>query len=79
MITRFLTDVSASLNPFSPRAKTVRSFLALLPANARSTMKVNVKMLPRTHPDPGSLSLQFSTLSDAQKPRTNCEGRMYLD
>ncbi|KAF1808972.1 hypothetical protein P152DRAFT_178658 [Eremomyces bilateralis CBS 781.70] len=59
MITRFLTDVSASFNPFSPRAKTVRSFLALLPANARQTMKVNVKVLPRTSAEDGSLSLQF--------------------
>ncbi|EON62002.1 hypothetical protein W97_01221 [Coniosporium apollinis CBS 100218] len=59
MITKFLTNVSTTFNPFSPRAKTARNFLALLPPNARSTMKVDVKMLPRTSKEPIRLSLKF--------------------
>ncbi|TIA64905.1 hypothetical protein D6C77_01122 [Aureobasidium pullulans] len=48
MITRFLTSVSTAFSPFNPKSgKTARNFLALLPPNARSTMKIDVKQLSR--------------------------------
>lgn len=63
MITRFLTSVTTAFAPFNPKAgKTARNFLAMLPPNARSTMAINVKMLPRTEANkPTILSLTFST------------------
>ena len=60
MITRFITSVRTTFNPFSPYGKTARSFLALLPPNARHSMKIDVKMLPRASQDPASLGLSFS-------------------
>ena len=65
MITRFLTSVKTTFSPFNPRSgKTARSFLSLLPPNARSNgMKIEVKMLPRAESEqPGTLALQFSEL-----------------
>lgn len=60
MITRFLTSVSTAFNPFSPRAKTVRNFLALLPPNARANgMKVDIKLLPQASQDAPKLKLGF--------------------
>jgi len=60
MITRFITDISTKFNPFNvPAGKTVRNFLALLPPNARSTMKINAQMLPRTTTGPTTLLLKF--------------------
>jgi len=62
MITRFLTSVSTAFSPFNPKSgKTARNFLALLPPNARSTMKIDVKQLPRTDANkPALLALKFS-------------------
>lgn len=62
MITRFLTSVSTAFSPFNPKSgKTARNFLALLPPNARSTMKIDVKQLSRADADkPGLLALKFS-------------------
>ncbi|KAF4548807.1 39S ribosomal protein L53/MRP-L53 [Elsinoe fawcettii] len=62
MITRYLTSVSATFSAFSPRSgKTARSFLALLPPNARSSgMKIDIKMLPQAQASqPGVLKLSF--------------------
>ncbi|OBW68004.1 MAG: NAD(P)-binding protein [Aureobasidium pullulans] len=61
MITRFLTSVSTAFSPFNPKSgKTARNFLALLPPNARSTMKIDVKQLSRADADkPGLLALKF--------------------
>jgi hypothetical protein len=62
MITRFLTDVRVSFNPFSLRAKPARLFLSLIPPNARAAgMKIESKMLPRTSKEPASLAVKFST------------------
>jgi large subunit ribosomal protein L53 len=62
MITRFLTDVRVKFNPFSPRAKSARLFLSLIPPNARADgMKIESKMLPRTSKEPASLGVKFST------------------
>lgn len=76
MITRFLTSVTTAFSPFNPKAgKTARNFLAMLPPNARSTMAINVKMLPRADAaKPAILALTFSTIhleSPACKPPTN--------
>lgn len=61
MITRFLTDVRVTFNPFSLRSKPARLFLSLIPPNARSDgMKIESKMLPRTSKEPASLALKFS-------------------
>ncbi|KAI9834728.1 MAG: hypothetical protein M1819_002813 [Sarea resinae] len=59
MITKFITDVSTKFNPFSPRAKTARIFLSLLPPTARQTMKINTVLLPRNSTALSSLSLKF--------------------
>ncbi|KAF2237090.1 mitochondrial ribosomal protein L44 [Viridothelium virens] len=59
MITRFITSVRTSFNPFTRPGKTARCFLALLPPNARQNMKVDVKTLPRASQDPASLGLSF--------------------
>ncbi|KAH8792682.1 39S ribosomal protein L53/MRP-L53-domain-containing protein [Hyaloscypha finlandica] len=59
MITRFITEVSTTFNPFLPRAKTARLFLSFLPPNARQTMKIDTKLLPRTSRDPSFIKLKF--------------------
>ncbi|KAJ4372206.1 39S ribosomal protein L44, mitochondrial [Neocucurbitaria cava] len=60
MITRFLTDVRVTFNPFSLRSKPARLFLSLIPPNARADgMKIESKMLPRTSKEPASLGLKF--------------------
>jgi len=59
MITRFITEVSTVFNPFSPKAKSARVFLSFLPPNARSSMKVNTRLLPRASRDPSYLRLKF--------------------
>ncbi|THY36511.1 hypothetical protein D6D01_00390 [Aureobasidium pullulans] len=61
MITRFLTSVSTAFSPFNPKSgKTARNFLALLPPNARSTMKIDVKQLSRADANrPALLALKF--------------------
>lgn len=61
MITKFLTEVSAKLNPFAASAKPARLFLTYLPPNARSTgMAVSTTLLPRTSTEPSSLRVKFS-------------------
>ncbi|KAF2204472.1 hypothetical protein GQ43DRAFT_387832 [Delitschia confertaspora ATCC 74209] len=60
MITRFLTDVRVKFNPFSPRSKSARIFLSLIPPQARAEgMKIDAKMLPRTSTEPANLELKF--------------------
>jgi large subunit ribosomal protein L53 len=62
MITRFLTDVRVTFNPFSMRAKPARLFLSLIPPNSRMEgMKIESKMLPRESKEPASLAVKFST------------------
>ena len=71
MITKFISSVSTSFSPFNTRSgKTARNFLALLPPNARSTMAIDVKMLPRAQAEqPGYLGLKFSTLVFYSPPK----------
>ncbi|KAF1912471.1 39S ribosomal protein L53/MRP-L53-domain-containing protein [Ampelomyces quisqualis] len=60
MITRFLTDVRVTFNPFSPRSKPARLFLSLIPPNARlDGMLIDSKMLPRSSKEPASLTVKF--------------------
>lgn len=60
MITRFLTDVRVTFNPFSPRSKSARLFLSLIPPNARADgMKIESTMLPRTSKAPATLGVKF--------------------
>lgn len=60
MITRFITEVSTAFNPFSPKAKTARIFLSFLPPNARQSMKVDTKLLPRSSQEKSFVALKFS-------------------
>lgn len=76
MITRFLTDVRVTFNPFSPRSKPARLFLSLIPPNARADgMKIESKMLPRDSKEPASLGVKFSTYTVAA-PRANANIRV---
>ncbi len=61
MITKFITEVKTVFNPFNPKAKTARLFLSFLPPDARSTMKINTKLLPRASKEPAVFQLKFST------------------
>lgn len=70
MITRFITEVSTSFNPFLPRAKTARLFLSFLPPNARQTMKIDTKLLPRASRDPSFIQLKFSKLQSRGTSRS---------
>ena len=61
MITRFLTEVRISFNPFNLRSKSARLFLSLIPPTARTDgMKIESKMLPRASKEPASLGVKFS-------------------
>lgn len=60
MITKHLSEVTTKFNPFSKQAKTCRIFLATLPANARQTMKINSKVLPRDTDAKSELKIKFS-------------------
>ncbi|KAF2869441.1 39S ribosomal protein L53/MRP-L53-domain-containing protein [Massariosphaeria phaeospora] len=60
MITRFLTNVSVKFNPFSPRSKSARLVLSLIPSTARASgLRVESKMLPRDSKEPASLGVKF--------------------
>ncbi|KAK8219892.1 39S ribosomal protein L44, mitochondrial [Zalaria obscura] len=61
MITRFLTEVRTTFSPFNPKSgKTARNFLALLPPNARQSMKIDIKMMPKEDAaKPSLLALKF--------------------
>ncbi|KAI9828696.1 MAG: 39S ribosomal protein L44, mitochondrial [Thelocarpon impressellum] len=59
MITRFLTDVSTTFNPFSRHAKTARLFLSFLPPTARQSIKIETTLLPRASRQPSALHLKF--------------------
>ncbi|KAL6715898.1 39S ribosomal protein L44, mitochondrial [Lecanora helva] len=66
MITKHLTEVITKFNPFTKTSKTCRVFLANLPANARTTMKVNTTVLPRESQEPSSLWLKFKDGKEMQ-------------
>lgn len=60
MITKHITEVTTRFNPFKKPSKTCRVFLAYLPANARTAMKINTTVLPRDSLEPSFLKLKFS-------------------
>jgi len=61
MITRFITEVKTTFNPFSPRAKPARLFLTLLPPNARANgMAISTQLLAKTSSEPSVLHVKFS-------------------
>jgi len=71
MMTRFITDVSTKFNPFSPRARTVRLFLSLLPATARADgVHITTQLLPRHSAEPNSLYVKFK---DGKEMNLDCE------
>ena len=71
MITRFITDVTTRFNPFSPRAKPARLFLALLPPSARSSgTSITTHLLPRTSTEPSTLLIKFSAFYSPCPPYT---------
>ncbi|KAF2719959.1 hypothetical protein K431DRAFT_304770 [Polychaeton citri CBS 116435] len=62
MLTKYITTVTTSFSPFNPRSgKTARTFLAMLPPNARADgMTIDVKLLPRAQMNlPATLGLKF--------------------
>src|SRR5437762_4543942 len=70
MITRFITNVSTKFNPFSKCSKTIRSFLAMLPATAQRTMKINTTILPKLSNEASILHLKFSMYSPGKPSYT---------
>ena len=60
MITRFITSVKTSFNPFRPQSKTARLFLSFLPPDARQTMKIDAKLLPQSSKERSFIELKFS-------------------
>jgi large subunit ribosomal protein L53 len=67
MITRFLTEVRVTFNPFALRSKPARLFLSLIPPSARADgMKIDAKMLPRESKEPASLAVKFSTFPESR-------------
>ncbi|RMZ02560.1 hypothetical protein D0862_05987 [Hortaea werneckii] len=65
MITKYITGITTSFSPFNPRSgKTIRNFLASLPPNARSTMRIGVKMFGQNDAaKPAILDLTFNQLT----------------
>lgn len=63
MIVRYISKVTVAFNPFSPRARTARLFVSLLPPDARTTMRINTMVLPRNSEEGGSVHVVFSRLA----------------
>ncbi|CAG8982648.1 hypothetical protein HYALB_00006044 [Hymenoscyphus albidus] len=70
MITTHLTSVRTVFNPFSPAAKTARIFLSFLPPDARQTMQVVTKLLPRTSKERSLVEVKFK---DGKEMRLDAE------
>ncbi|CAN8099585.1 unnamed protein product [Discula destructiva] len=71
MITRFITEVSTRVNPFSPRSKSVRLFLNSLPSKARTQgTAISTKLLPRTTAEKNALLVKFK---DGKTLDLDCE------
>ena len=70
MITKFMTEVTAKFNPFSPCAKPARLFLTQLPPNARANgMKITSTLLPKGATEPSSVYVKFSAFSASEQSR----------
>ncbi|KAJ4420025.1 39S ribosomal protein L44, mitochondrial [Gnomoniopsis sp. IMI 355080] len=71
MITRFITEVTTKVNPFSPKSKSVRLFLNSLPSKSRSQgTAISTKLLPRATMDKNSLVVKFK---DGKQLDLDCE------
>ena len=60
MITKFITNVSVKFDPFKRSDNACRFFLAQLPANARTTMKISTTILPRNSQEESMLYIKLS-------------------
>ncbi|KAI9171399.1 54S ribosomal protein L44 [Paramyrothecium foliicola] len=71
MITKFMTEVSAKFNPFSPCAKPARLFLTFLPPTARANgTSISATLLPRDSPEASSVRVKFK---DGKEMNFNCQ------
>jgi len=59
MITRFITEVTASFNPFSARAKICRIFISQFGPSTFRNIKFSTKLLPQASKEPSSLKIKF--------------------
>jgi len=60
MITKFITDISVTFNPFKKSGNACRFFLAQLPANARTFMKIHTTLLPQGSKEKSTLNVKLS-------------------
>lgn len=65
MITRFITEVTASFNPFSARAKICRIFISQFGPSTFRNIKFSTKLLPQASKEPSSLKIKFRTCLDS--------------
>ncbi|KAM7209076.1 39S ribosomal protein L53/MRP-L53 domain containing protein [Naviculisporaceae sp. PSN 640] len=60
MISRFITEVRTTFNPFSPKTRSIRLFLSNLPPTARAEgMSIQTQLLPKTSKEASSLYIKF--------------------
>ncbi|TKA82851.1 hypothetical protein B0A55_00963 [Friedmanniomyces simplex] len=80
MLTKYLTGVTTAFSPFNAHSgKIIRSFLALLPPNARSTMAIDVKMFGQSEAQkPAMLTLKFM-LEDGKEMQVDVEKMKLTD
>jgi large subunit ribosomal protein L53 len=61
MMTKYLTEITARINPFSKRARSARVLLSLVGGEARARgLLVRSVVLPRASREPPVLELKFS-------------------
>ncbi|GAB1732844.1 hypothetical protein KC343_g14032 [Hortaea werneckii] len=78
MITKYITGITTTFSPFNPRSgKTIRNFLASLPPNARSTMRIGVKMLGQK--DAAKPALLDLTFKDGKEMSLDVEKMKFRD
>jgi len=57
MITKYLTSVTAKINPFSRRSHAIRVFLSMIPSEARNDIKISTRVVHRL--SPSALDIKF--------------------
>jgi large subunit ribosomal protein L53 len=71
MITKYMTEVTAKFNPFSPCAKPARLFLTFLPPKARANgTAISTTLLPRNSPETSSVQVKFK---DGKQMSFDCQ------
>jgi 39S ribosomal protein L53/MRP-L53 len=58
MITKYLTTVTAKINPFSRRSHAIRIFLSMIPAEARNDIQIKTRVVHQL--SPSTLNISFS-------------------